>query len=141
MGSVDASASSEPPTVWNGCHGGDESVIPNQIPRFILQGVENRCQLCQCAGPVGRLDIGRAAESVCQLFQATAAEINTPGIQQSRRLMLRQHDGLPGGENHAELLPDLAARNQFSGSGGEVGKLRVDHHGYFLHPWRFRNKS
>lgn len=55
--------------------------------------------------------------------------------------MLRQHDGLPGGENHAELFPDLAARNQFSGSGGEIGKLHVDHHGYFLHPWRFRNKS
>lgn len=42
--------------------------------------------------------------------------------------MLRQHDGLPGGENYAELLPDLAARNQFSGSGGEIGKLHVDHH-------------
>ena len=39
----------------SGCHGGDESVIPNQIPRFILQDVENRCQLCQRAGPVGRL--------------------------------------------------------------------------------------
>ncbi len=98
MGSVDASASSEPPTVWNRAAMAAMSVIPNQIPRFILQGVENRCQLCQCAGPVGRLDIGRAAESVCQFFQDTAAEINTPGIRQSRRLMLRQHDGLPGGE-------------------------------------------
>ena len=125
----------------SGCHGGDEGVIPNQIPRFILQGVENRCQLCQCAGPVVRLDIGRVAEGVCQFFQDTAAEINTPGIPQSRRLMLCQHDGLPGGKDHAELLPDPAARNQFSGSGGEIGKLHVDHLGYFLHLRRFQNKS